>query len=118
MTPARFVGSKTNDNYAITVSVAANLAKERAAGKDEKPEDKERLDKEFKEKRQKLEDKLAQEKKLGKWTYLVSSWTVDALLKDRSHFMVEKKEEPKPEETKPEGDKPAEVPAAEKPAGN
>jgi hypothetical protein len=103
------VGSKTNDNYAITVSVAADLPKERTPGKDEKPEDKERLDMEFKDKQKKLEEKFAEEKKIGKWTYLVSSWTVDSLLKERSHFMAEKKEEPKPDEAKPEGDKPAEA---------
>jgi hypothetical protein len=112
------VGVKTNDNYAVTVLVTADLPKERATGTDEKPEDKERLDKEFKEKRLKLEEKLSQEKKIGKWTYLVSSWTVDSLLKERSHFMVEKKEEAKPGEAKPEDDKPAEIPAPEIPGLN
>lgn len=96
------VGSKTNDNYAVAVSVTANLSGERTPGAEEKPEDKERLDKEFKEKQQKLKEKLDQEKKIGDWTYLVSSWTVDSLLKERAHFMAEKKEEPKPDEPKPE----------------
>jgi hypothetical protein len=109
------VGAKTNDNYALTVSVIADLPKERTPATDEKPEDKERLDKEFKEKRQKLEEKLTQEKKLGKWTYLVSSWTVDSLLKERGHFMAEKKEEPKPEEAKPDAQPPLEIPGFEKP---
>ena len=112
------VGAKTNDNYALTVSVTADLPKERTPGADEKPEDKERLDKEFKDKQQKLEEKLTQEKKIGKWTYLVSSWTVDSLLKERAHFMAEKKEEPKPGEAKPEGDKPAELPTPEIPGFN
>ena len=57
-----------------------------------------KLDKEFKEKQKKLEDKLAQEKAYEKWTYLVSSWTLDSVLKERSQLMVEKKEEPKKEE--------------------
>jgi hypothetical protein len=112
------VGTKTNDNYAVTVSVAAELPKERTPGTDEKPEDKERLDKEFKEKQQKLKEKLDQEKKIAKWTYLVSSWTVDSLLKERSHFMAEKKEEPKPEEAKPEEEKPAELPTPAIPGFN
>jgi hypothetical protein len=87
------VGSKTNeDNYPLAVSVAANIVKDRAAGKDEKPEDKEKLDKEFKEKVQKLEDKLKQEKSYEKWTYVVSKWTIDPLLKERKQFLVEKKE--------------------------
>ncbi len=92
------VGQKTNDNYPVAMSVTAQLPKERTAGKDEKPEDKTKLDKEFKDKQKKLEDKLAQEKTFENWIYLVSSWTVDPLLKERSHLMVEKKEEPKKEE--------------------
>jgi hypothetical protein len=92
------VGQKTNDNYPLALAVAAQLPKERTAGKDEKPEDKAKLDKEFKEKQKKLEEKLAQEKTFEKWVYLVSSFTVDPLLKERSQLMVEKKEEPKKEE--------------------
>ncbi len=97
------VGQKTNDNYYFNVAVTAALPKERTAGENETPEDKERLDKEFKEKRQKLEEKLAQERKLGQWTYLVSNWTVDSLLKERSHFLVEKKPETAPGGEKPDG---------------
>ena len=92
------VGQKTNDNLPLIVSVAADLPKERTPGKDEKTEDKEKLDKEFKEKQKKLEEKLAQEKPFEKWTYLVSSWTLDSLLKERSQLMAEKKEEPKKED--------------------
>jgi len=89
------VGQKTNEICTLAISVAANLPKERTPGKDEKPEDKDRLDKEFKEKQKKLEDKLAQEKGFEKWVYLVSSWTVDPVLKERSQLMVEKKDEKK-----------------------
>ena len=92
------VGQKTNDNYPLAMSVIAQLPKERTPGKDEKPEDKTKLDKDFKEKQKKLEEKLAQEKTFENWVYLVSSWTVDPLLKERSQLMVEKKEEPKKEE--------------------
>jgi hypothetical protein len=95
------VGSKTNDNYALAVSVAAQLPKERTPGKDEKPEDKAKLDKEFKEKQQKLEEKLAQEKSCEKWVYLVSNWTLDPLLKERSQLLIEKKEEPKKDDKSP-----------------
>jgi len=98
------VGAKTNDNYPLTLSVAASIPKERTAGKDEKPEDKARLDKEFAEKQKKLDEKLAQEKGYEKWTYLVSTWTVEPLLKERKDLMAEKKDEkketPRPEEPK------------------
>jgi hypothetical protein len=90
-------GQKTNDIVALTLSVAADLPKARTPGKDEKPDDKSRLDKEFKDKQKKLEDKLAQEKRYENWKYLVSGWTLDSVLKERGQLLVEKKEEPKKE---------------------
>jgi hypothetical protein len=92
------VGQKTNDNYPLLVAVAAQLPKERTAGKEEKPDDKDKLDKQFKEQQKKLEDKLTQEQAFQNWTYLVSSWTLDPLLKTRMQLLVEKKEEPKKED--------------------
>jgi len=92
------LGQKTNDNLPLVVTIAAQLPKERTAGKDEKPEDKTRLDKEFKDNQKKLEDRLGQEKSFEKWVYLVSNWTVDSLLKERSQLLVEKKDESKKDE--------------------
>jgi Domain of unknown function (DUF4340) len=91
------VGTKTNDTVPMIVAVTAQIPKERTPGKDEKPEDKTKLDKEFKDKQTQLQDKLTQDQAYGKWIYLVSNWTVDSLLKDRASLMVEKKEEPKKE---------------------
>lgn len=88
-------GQKTNDNYPITVAVSAQLIKERTPGKDEKPEDKAKLDKEFKDKLTKLEEKLTQEKSYEKWVYLVSSWSLDSLLKERGQLLVDKKADDK-----------------------
>jgi hypothetical protein len=92
------VGAKTNENYPITVAVTAQIPAERLAGKEEKPEDKTRLDKEFKERQQKLEEKLKRDQGYGKWTYLVPGWSLEPLLKERHQLLVEKPEEPKPEE--------------------
>ena len=106
------IGTKTNeDNYYVNTSVSADLPKERTPGKDEKPEDKEKLDKEFKEKISKLDEKLKQEKGFEKWTYLVSKWTVDPLLKERKDLLAEKKEEPKKEDNKQTGPAPDLIPA-------
>jgi hypothetical protein len=98
------IGKHTNDdNYPVRVDASADLPKERVPGKDEKPEDKERLDKEFKEKNDKLKEKLAQEKAFEKWTFIVSKWTIDSLLKPRADLLAPpKKEEPKKEEQKSE----------------
>ena len=106
------VGQKTNDNYPLLVGVAAQLPKERTPGKEEKPEDKDKLDKQFKEQQKKLEEKLAQEQAFQNWTYLVSSWTLEPLLKNRSQLLVEKKEEPKKDEPKKEEPKKDDKPAA------
>ncbi|MCL5096935.1 MAG: DUF4340 domain-containing protein [Candidatus Omnitrophica bacterium] len=91
------IGRETNsDNYPVRVTVTADLPKERVAGKDEKPEEKAKLDKEFNDKMAKLTEKLNREKALDKWTFLVSKWTIDPLLKPRSDLLVPpKKEEPK-----------------------
>ena len=87
-------GKKDGDeSYFVKLAVEATIATERAAGADEKPEDKEKLDKEFKEKADKLKAKLASEQALGKWTYKVSNWTLNSVLKDRSELL--KQEEPK-----------------------
>jgi hypothetical protein len=114
------LGQKTNDNFPLALTVVAQLPKERTPGKDEKAEDKDKLDKEFKEQQKKLEEKLAQEKSYEKWVYLVSTWTVDPLLKERSQLLVEKKEEPKKGEAKKEESNPAEskieIPDLPKPA--
>ena len=82
------IGGKTNDNYPMTMAVTAQLAKERVPGKDEKPEDKAKLDKEFKASQDKLEEKLKKEQSFGKWTYLVSSWGVEPFMKHRSELMT------------------------------
>ncbi len=84
------------DKYYLTVAVTADFPKERTAGKDEKPEDKAKLDKEFKEKTDKLEEKFKTEKALEGRVFAVSKWTLDSLLKHRADLLqVEKKEEKK-----------------------
>lgn len=89
------IGKKSGENYPIAMTVGANFPKERVPGKDEKPEQKDTLDKVFNENEKKLEDKLKQEKAFEKWTYLVPTWTVDPILKDRKDLLVEKKDETK-----------------------
>jgi len=84
-------GEKKDDNQALQLTVSADLPKERKAGVGEKPEDKTRLDKEFAEHNKTLSDKLATEKAFEKWTYLVSGWTLESLLKNRGELLPEKK---------------------------
>jgi Domain of unknown function (DUF4340) len=90
-----------DDNYNLQMTVDANLVKQRTPGKDEKPEEKAKLDKDFQDKLKKLEDKLTQEKGYEKWTYVVSKWTIDPLLKNRKDFLADKKAEEKKPEANP-----------------
>lgn len=111
------IGEKTNDSQHVTITVSADFPKERVAGKDEKPEDKAKLDKEFKEKTDKLAEKLAAEKKLEGWIFTVSSWTFDSLLKKRAELLEEKKEESKPGDDAAEDEKPGDDAAGKKVEG-
>lgn len=82
-------GNKSGEEAVyLSMSLTADLPKQRTPGADEKPEDKERLDKEFEEKLGKLREKVAHEQSLGQWTYLVSKWTVDGLLKQRHDLLA------------------------------
>lgn len=90
------IGHKTPENdYNLNISVTADIPSARTAGKDEKPDDKTKLDKEFQEKTKTLEDKYNKEKALSNWTYLVNSWLVDPFIRDREQLMVDKKADKK-----------------------
>jgi len=87
------VGDKTNDDYFLTLTVSFQPIAHRVAGKNEKPEDTLRLDAEFKDAQQKAAAKLKQEQTYQQWTYLVPSYAVDPVLKNRSELLAEKKTE-------------------------
>lgn len=105
------IGKKLDDrdDHYMQVAVNANLQKERTPGKDEKPEDKEKLDKEFKEKLSKQEEKLKAEKAFEQWVYVVPKYTLEPLLKARQELV---KDEPKEEKK----DEPATTSTGPKPA--
>jgi hypothetical protein len=89
------VGKKTADQYPVEITVTANLPKERAPAKDEKPEDKEKAVKAWKEAQKHLEDKLKREQGYANWVYLMPNWNVDPVIKERKDLLEEKKEEGK-----------------------
>ncbi len=103
------IGTADGENYPLTLAVTGDFKREREPGKEEKPEDKEKLDKEFKEKLTKLDEKLKSEQALGKWTYQVSKWTVDQLLKNRHELFADKKTE-EPGDTPRPGGSPLNLP--------
>lgn len=83
------LGDAAGGDHSLTLSVTASLPGERVAGKDEKPEDKARLDQEFKERQAKLNEKLAKEKQFAGWTYAVPGYVCESLLQPRSQLLVE-----------------------------
>lgn len=91
---AKVGGKAGEENQYFQIAVSGEFPKERTPGKDEKPEDKDKLDKEFKDSLTKLQDKLKAYKTHEKWTFIVTKWTVDAFLKDRRDLLADKKEEP------------------------
>lgn len=75
------------NNFFMTVEVAADLPKERKKEADEKPEDAKTKDEAFQKRSKELQDKLAKEQGLKGRTFEVTQWTVDALTKDRASLL-------------------------------
>ena len=90
------IGKPMGENQPLTVAVGADLPKEREPGKDEKPEDKAKLDAEFQAAQKRLADKLAAEKKFESRPFLIAKATLDQLLKDRAALLPDKKPAPPP----------------------
>ncbi|MEO5863382.1 MAG: DUF4340 domain-containing protein [Burkholderiales bacterium] len=89
----------SDDNQYVGVTVSGEPVKERVAVPVEKPEDKKRLDKEFKERLAKLETRLKFEKTLSSWTYVTPKWRLDPLLKNREGLMMDKQNAEAPQVT-------------------
>jgi hypothetical protein len=81
-------GKKNNESYPVTITVTADLPTTRAAAKDEKPEDKAKLDKEFQAKQETLQKKLAKEKGFEGRPYLISKYTIEQLEKKRTELLA------------------------------
>ena len=83
------IGKLTADETGryLSFKVDAQLPTERTIAPNEKEEDKVRLDAEFLREQERLQKKLAQEKKCEQWIYIVSTWTVENLLKNRVDWM-------------------------------
>ena len=90
---AKVGGKAGEENQYFQIAMSGEFPKERTPGKDEKPEDKDKLDREFKDGLSKLQDRLKAYKAHEKWTFIVTKWTVDAFLKERRDLLADKKEE-------------------------
>ncbi len=81
------IGPKQDDNYPVTFTVTANLPASRTPAKDEKPEDKAKLD--FQTRQKTLADKLAKEQMFTNWVYQLPAYSIDEMLKTRVQLLEE-----------------------------
>jgi hypothetical protein len=84
------IGDKTENNYNVHVDVEGEFPTNRVHEKDEKPEGTKALDKVFADNLKVRQAKLDQEKVVNKWTYLVSNWMIDPLIRTRAQLMFDK----------------------------
>ena len=84
---------RTGNEYDVSFTLSGDPAGRRTPEKDEKPEDTARRDKDFAENLKKLEARMAREKALAKWTYVVAKSAVEPLLKDRSQLIAQKRKQ-------------------------
>ena len=87
---------KSGGDYHLTVNVAGEPQRERTPEKDEKAQEKERRDKDFAEARKRLEERVAREKALAKWTYVVEKSAVEPLLRERERMLAQKSKDETP----------------------
>jgi hypothetical protein len=82
------VSDKRQDGSCLlTVDVRADIPAQRTMGKGERPEEKASLDREFAEETTKLREKVAKEKQLASWIYVVDSKTVEPYICDRAQLL-------------------------------
>jgi hypothetical protein len=87
----RVVKKPGGDDYYLTVALAGEPPRERRPEKGEKPEEKERLDKQFAEDLKRLDERVKREKSFAPWTYVVTAKSLEPLLKGRSQLVAAKK---------------------------
>jgi hypothetical protein len=75
------------DQYPLSARVQGIFPRQRLVTEGESEEERDRLDREFQEKLTRLDEKLAKEERHSDWTYLVSKWTVDPLMKSRADLL-------------------------------
>jgi hypothetical protein len=79
--------AKTGENALLTVSVKAELPKERKKEENEKPEDAKARDEAFTSRLKSLTEKLSKEKTLEGRVFLVAKTAVDPLMKERDQLI-------------------------------
>jgi len=88
----KLVRKGKGDEHYVSFTVKGEPPKSRVPEKGEKPEDKERRDKEFAESRKQLEERIAAERALSKWTYVIGGRELEPLLKTRGDMVAPRRD--------------------------
>jgi hypothetical protein len=80
------------NEYLVSFTVKGTPPGARSPEKGEKPEEKERRDKEFAESRKRLEERVAAEQALAKWTFVVGQREIEPLLRTRGDMAAGRRE--------------------------
>jgi hypothetical protein len=90
------IGRLIDETYPTRVSVTAELPKQRIPGRDEKPEEKMKLDADFQAQQKQLAEKLEKEQAFAGRAYLVPRVHLEQLVRERSTLLADKPATPPP----------------------
>ena len=88
----KLAGKAKGDDYFVSFTVKGEPPKSRAPEKGEKAQDQERRDKEFAESRKRLEERIAAEQALAKWTYVIGKRELEPLLRGRGEMVAPRRD--------------------------
>ena len=82
---------RESGDYLVNVTVTGEAPRAREPEKGEKPEERERRDKDYAETLKKLDARVAREQQLAKWVYVVEEKALASITKDRAAMIQQKK---------------------------
>jgi hypothetical protein len=88
----KFTKRAKGDDYFVSFTVTGEPQKQRTPEKGEKGDQKERRDKEFAESRKRLEGRIALERVLAQWTYVVTRSEIEPLLRSRGDMVAPRRD--------------------------
>ncbi len=89
----KFAKQAKGDDFLVTITVTGEPAKSREPEKGEKPEQAAQRDKDFTASLRRLEERIAAERALGKWTYVIAKDELEPLLRSRADMVMPKRGE-------------------------
>lgn len=84
----RMSKKKDADDYLVNIAVTGEAPAQRSPEKGEKPEEAARRDKDFAESRKRLAERIAAERALAKWTYVIPKRELEPLLVSRADMVA------------------------------